>query len=308
MKRKQIQKWIFFVVLICGLANLFGYMTYVHSQSYNAMAVRINGSRTDTDNEPDATQLSAAVFHEERNKYMTNSYDNNDSVNITTKTYVQYKSNAHDNLNSIQHSLKSRSSSNSVTNNNVKPTRSRSVSHRTKIAHFNGVLNTDLGYIHNNIKICNSQLHIDMVIGVTSAVPNIRRRAVIRETWGAYRNAKVKLIFIVGRGNASVQRQIEAESLRHGDVVQRDFRDTYRNLTLKSSALFEWVTHFCNQSSFVLKADDDMFVNIPSLVHKLKEQNKRWGPKFFYCYFLKKSSPFRSKDSKWYTTMQDYGR
>ena len=41
-----------------------------------------------------------------------------------------------------------------------------------------------------------------------------------------------------------------------------DFLDTYRNLSYKSILGKLWVSNFCEQADFVIKADDDMFVDL----------------------------------------------
>ena len=43
------------------------------------------------------------------------------------------------------------------------------------------------------------------------------------------------------------------------------FQDTYRNLTLKTVMGLKWSAIFCPQAKFVMKTDDDIFVNLPFL-------------------------------------------
>ncbi len=38
--------------------------------------------------------------------------------------------------------------------------------------------------------------------------------------------------------------------------------DFYRNLTLKMAGLFNWINSNCPKIDFVLKMDDDMYVNV----------------------------------------------
>jgi hypothetical protein len=44
------------------------------------------------------------------------------------------------------------------------------------------------------------------------------------------------------------------------------FQDTYHNLTLKTVMGLKWTSIFCPQVKFVLKTDDDIYVNV-ALVH-----------------------------------------
>jgi len=49
--------------------------------------------------------------------------------------------------------------------------------------------------------------------------------------------------------------------------------DTYRNLSYKTISGLKWVTHYCPASSYVLKIDDHVFVNIFNLIRELQEVN-----------------------------------
>ncbi|NXV71492.1 B3GT4 galactosyltransferase, partial [Atlantisia rogersi] len=62
---------------------------------------------------------------------------------------------------------------------------------------------------------------------------------------------------------------LRAESQRHRDLLQGAFADTYANLTLKTLLLLRWAATRCPQAPFLLKADDDVFVNLPALTNYL---------------------------------------
>lgn len=57
---------------------------------------------------------------------------------------------------------------------------------------------------------------------------------------------------------------MEREKHIYDDLIIANFADSYDNLTLKTMATLEWIETFCNQSQFVLKTDDDMFINVVS--------------------------------------------
>ena len=61
---------------------------------------------------------------------------------------------------------------------------------------------------------------------------------------------------------AGRQRRLEEESSQHGDLVQGDFLDTYHNLSYKAVMGNLWVAEFCSQAEFVVKTDDDMYVDL----------------------------------------------
>ena len=55
------------------------------------------------------------------------------------------------------------------------------------------------------------------------------------------------------------------EARNTNDIVIEDFQDTYLNLTLKSTFMLKWLLDQCSSAKFVMKVDDDMFVNPANL-------------------------------------------
>lgn len=116
-----------------------------------------------------------------------------------------------------------------------------------------------------------------LFVAVISAVNYFDKRNVIRETWlnhlhqlQTHFGASMTLVgfaFIVGlTENDEIQTQIEAESAAHGDIIQIDMNDVYYNLTQKVVGLVNWMNHHCSQVDFILKVDDDVYVNVQNLV------------------------------------------
>ena len=60
------------------------------------------------------------------------------------------------------------------------------------------------------------------------------------------------------KAEAVLAREVE----QMGDIVQGDFLDSYRNLSYKNVMGVLWAAEFCAQAEFVVKADDDMFVDL----------------------------------------------
>ena len=105
----------------------------------------------------------------------------------------------------------------------------------------------------------------------------------------------------------------EAED--NNDIILEDFHDTYLNLTLKTSFLLKWLETSCSQAKFVLKVDDDVFVNPDRLwttledthlysimVNTADNDNKKVATSIDYALIghVMKSSPIRDPESKWY--------
>ena len=86
-----------------------------------------------------------------------------------------------------------------------------------------------------------------------------------RSSWGNpdIPGVVTKLVFLLGRPeDDEKQAMLEEESSMHGDIIQGDFLDTYHNLSYKAIMGNLWVSEFCDQAEFVVKTDDDMFIDL----------------------------------------------
>jgi Galactosyltransferase len=89
-----------------------------------------------------------------------------------------------------------------------------------------------------------------------------------RFTWGTYGHQKdIAVGFLVGGvADEKVRSALYSESELHGDIIQSHVFDSYDNLTLKTVSALEWIDTYCYQVKFILKTDDDMFINVPRLL------------------------------------------
>lgn len=70
----------------------------------------------------------------------------------------------------------------------------------------------------------------------------------------------------LNKAEQAVQRVLGREHDRYGDLIQCRVRDTYTNLTLKSIAALEWTNQYCPLARYLLKTDDDMFIDVHRLL------------------------------------------
>ncbi|GLH01495.1 Beta-1,3-galactosyltransferase brn, partial [Gryllus bimaculatus] len=75
----------------------------------------------------------------------------------------------------------------------------------------------------------------------------------------------------------ATQRALDRENQLHGDLVQGSFRDSYRNMTYKHVMTLKWAAYHCPGALYVLKTDDDVFVNSPELLRFLARELSPWG-------------------------------
>jgi len=100
------------------------------------------------------------------------------------------------------------------------------------------------------------QLHQFLVIYVHTAPAHHSRRQAVRSTWGnvsrwSSGSAPVTLRFVLGRpvnDSDHQQRALVDEQAKHGDLVQLDFEDSYRNMTMKAVGALQWLNEYCHDT------------------------------------------------------------
>ena len=122
---------------------------------------------------------------------------------------------------------------------------------------------------------CNTS-DVFLFICVHSAPEHTHKRDFIRETWGngTQYNKTVRIVFFLGLQdpNHRKPKEIPGEHKQYGDIIQYDFVDSYYNLTLKTLAELQYVSSHCRSASFILKADDDAFINVYELLRFLESK------------------------------------
>ncbi|KAB7494981.1 Beta-1,3-galactosyltransferase 1, partial [Armadillidium nasatum] len=126
--------------------------------------------------------------------------------------------------------------------------------------------------------LCNDDDEIHLLILVTSSADHFNERQAIRSTWGHpdyLSTYSTRLIFLLANpNNLSTQRMIVEEYRTYGDLIQEDFVESYMNLTLKTVMGIKWASLHCSRASYVMKTDDDIFVNVPLLTTHLTNSFK----------------------------------
>ena len=134
-----------------------------------------------------------------------------------------------------------------------------------------------------------------LVIVLFSAPNQFDRRNAIRRSWGTLsqnnqyiteynkESKPFKLLFLLGQSrNEHVRRLVTIESQKFGDIVIGQFIDIYNNLMLKTKLGLAWAYQHC-QFQYLLKSDDDCFVNINGLLQWLWKTQARTGLYTGHC-------------------------
>ena len=144
-----------------------------------------------------------------------------------------------------------------------------------------------------------------LLILVASAPVYFDRRRTIRQTWASDSsiNPRWKTVFLLGKSrDSNHSTQLQLEEALYGDLIRADYYEDYWNQTLKVEMGFEWAAKYCS-FSFLLKADDDVFINTPAVLEVL---NNSMTPKEkLYLGFVYKN-PIVRRNGKWLLTKEEY--
>lgn len=139
---------------------------------------------------------------------------------------------------------------------------------------------------------------------IHSAPLNRAKRHVIRDTWGKM-DSRARLYFLIGAVNSTkIQTKIEEENTIHNDIIQGSFMDAYRNMTYKHIMALKWFIYNCPKVRYLVKTDDDVFVNTPYIFQYL--ETKADAQNFLFCYEVAKSRIKRTYRSKWRVSPKEF--
>ncbi|XP_015204383.2 beta-1,3-galactosyltransferase 2 [Lepisosteus oculatus] len=153
-----------------------------------------------------------------------------------------------------------------------------------------------------------------LILMIPVAPTDRAARDAIRKTWGReglIPGVIIGRIFYVGlpQGDQAprIQVALEEESREHRDIVQKDFLDSYRNLTIKTMMILDWLATYCPGASYAMKIDTDMFLNVDYLVNKVLDTRSVPAKEDFITgAVIADGRPRRSKESKWYMPEDAY--
>ena len=165
----------------------------------------------------------------------------------------------------------------------------------TKSTHF---YNHNEGSIlnHGDQKKCS---RVFLLILITSNITHVGRRNDIRSTWGdkqlfeeyievLERVTDYEYLFLIGSSsNTEEMKNITDESKQFKDIILNSRKEDFFDLSRKLMAGIKWIHQNC-EYKYLLKCDDDIFVNIPNTMKFITDkgmptENVYTGHMIFYA-------------------------
>ena len=151
---------------------------------------------------------------------------------------------------------------------------------------------------------------VNLLILVTSHPRDTALRGVWRRhlTQSHLAELGAKRVFMLGipsdGDDPSGDPSIEEEHSEHGDVLQGNFLEAYRNLTYKHLMGLDWAARFCPQAKFVLKMDDDIAIDIYQMDEMLAGRSSE--EESLLGFVQAGLRPIRETGSKWFVEEREF--
>lgn len=162
-------------------------------------------------------------------------------------------------------------------------------------------------YIINEPNKCKDKSPF-LIFLIETIASEVENRRAIRTTYAnktSIHGTSIMCLFLLGSDRRQDHNSILKESERYHDIIQKDFQDTYKNLTIKTLMGVEWVSNYCPRANYVMKTDSDMFVNIYRLLDLLGPDQPQ-KQNYFTGFLMEKHRPHRNQASKWHMPQSLY--
>ena len=129
-----------------------------------------------------------------------------------------------------------------------------------------------LNYTLHPKNICRQPEQVQLFVFIFSLPDNSHYRQLIRDTWlnqTLFSAKSLQHVFLLAHDDKSNGTKLMLEAEANNDIVLLDMRESFCHLTLKALAGLQLAGDICPHASFVMKADDDVLINMFMLQEKL---------------------------------------
>ena len=116
-----------------------------------------------------------------------------------------------------------------------------------------------------------------VVMVIYSGISNQQARRVIRDTYGKKKvlnQFNIRHVFVIGKFSDGKKihdwNKVVKEQEQYQDIIIGDFVDTYSNLSYKGLTALKFINKYCLKAKWVIKVDDDVLADIPTVMFLLK--------------------------------------
>ncbi|XP_061728165.1 beta-1,3-galactosyltransferase 5-like isoform X1 [Cydia pomonella] len=164
------------------------------------------------------------------------------------------------------------------------------------------------GHTRSHAELCPARgAGTRLVVLVPSAPVYFRQREAVRLTWGhAARRTDITLAFMLGAPPAALRAAVDAEDTLYGDIVEGHYVDNYKNLTLKTLSMLEWFVTYCPLAARLLKADDDMFINVDGVLRFAEAPARSRATRTVWGKVWRNGRPARNASSKFFVPAEEF--
>lgn len=124
-------------------------------------------------------------------------------------------------------------------------------------------------FLIENRRLCDRRSKI--FVFINTRVNNTRARQAIRESYlkDLLENNIPYGFLLSNPEDRRAMRSINDENDKFKDLIVLESKETYYHLTLKTAHLLQWAAHNCPASAYIVKMDDDVYVNVARLLQVL---------------------------------------
>lgn len=151
------------------------------------------------------------------------------------------------------------------------------------------------------------------IIIITSSPNHFEHRREIRNSWcnptlSSHEANTWQCVFLIGKVDSpDIEFQLREENLQYKDILRGSYIDSYRNLTHKVMHGLAWISSKC-EAPYILKTDDDCFVNTHLLWQFLMHRNQQTSSLYAGHIVMNphKRKVIRDPEQKWSVSIEDY--
>lgn len=154
-----------------------------------------------------------------------------------------------------------------------------------------------------NPGLCFDDHALDFLVLINTEPNHFLRRKVIRITWGdvnlpGYQKyGNFRILFLVGKSpSKKIQKAVEKEAVKHGDILQGRFSEAPNNLPQKSLLGLRWIAEYCLKAKMIMRIEDTVILNMFEI---LREYKSRYSctKNFMMCKFVKQRIKFMDHEN-----------